>query len=587
MRHHRRALGGIDAIVNFGTARLTYDLSVDGEPVGTQTNYYGEDGSFRYVVEGEQWSSASFDGLRAYRYNPSTQRVRSYHEFDGGAYDRYLCNSLRARALLFPLMHAEQTQGASLVMKAKLRDADPRVVIAVYPDGTQREFELDAAGRLVRDSFALEGGGLKLTFRTDYADYRLVRGAQLPGRISRAINGTMEFGGSVRPVDRTEVLLLKDAERNYRVDSGFIVEGRPRTPGGGEQFDLGDGVLFSFAGLVPAGDDPESIRAADLNGDGSADLVTGDDGGISLLPGDGGGAFPARIGLPGGGGSNEYALPFDADADGILDLAIASTSDPDSTLFVLRGLGGGAFAAAVAFPTGDFPEVVEAADFDGDGNVDLAMAHNRSGDARVHFGDGAGSFGGTLVFELGGRGENLVAADLNADGLPDLLVVDQRMLTVLINKGGREFEPGVEYDAGAFPFCVAAADFDADGDPDILVGNGGIFADQGERDLALLRNEGDGTLSAPEFISAGGSITSIALADFDGDGAVDAAASSFGTHECWLLLNSDGRLLPAGALPCGWGPAAVTSADFNGDGVPDLAIANEFSDDISIWLGVK
>ena len=586
MRRHRRALGGVEGIVGFATAKLTYNFSIDGEPAGTQTNFYGGDGAFRYVVEGERWHSASFDGERAYRYNPSTRRVRSYHEAGGGPYDRYLYNSLRARALLFPLMHAEEMLGASLMLKKKAKESDPLVVIATYPDGLEREFELDSTGRLVRDNWVLEGGGLKLTFRTDYVDFRLVRGAQLPGRISRAVNGTMEYGGEIHPIDRTEVLELVDAERGVSVDYGLIVEGKPRLSVKGEEIALG-GARFGFAGTVPAGDDPESIRAADLNGDGKADLVTGVDGAVSLLPGDGSGGFPARIGLPGGGGSNEYALPFDANGDGILDLAVASTSEPGSTLFILKGLGSGSFSAPAAFPTGDFPEVIEAADFDGDGNIDLAVAHNRSGDARVHFGDGTGSFGGTLIFALGGRGENLAAADLNADGLPDLLAVDQEKLTVLLNKGGREFEQGIEHGAGPFPFCVAAADFDGDGDIDVLVGNGGIFADQGERDFALLRNNGDGTLSAPEFISAGGGITSIALADFNGDGAVDAAAASSGTHECRLLLNTGGSLTDAGALPCGWGPAAVTAADFDGDGVPDLAIANEFSDDISVWLGKR
>lgn len=586
MRLHRHSLGGVDALLALRRAKVVYSLTVDGKPVGTQTNTYGEGGAFRYVVEGERWRSASFDGRLAYLISPSTRRVRSYHGPDGGPMDIYFFNMLRARALLFPLMDSERTLGASLTLLPRKRDNDPFVLTATYPDGQKRVFTVDASGRLVRDAFRIEGRGLNLDFRTDYLDYRMVRRALLPGRISISIRGTIDAGGFVRPIDRAEVLALKEAVRGVRVDADFIVPGRPLTPVEGTEVELENGLRFRYSGSVPVGDDPESIRAADLNGDGSIDLVTGDDGGISFLPGGGDGGFPSRLALPGGGGSNEYALPLDADGDGVLDLAVASTAKPSKTMFLSLGLGRGRFSQPRAFGVGDFPEAIAAADFDGDGNLDVALAHNRSGDARVLFGDGKGSFGRPVVLKLSGRGENLVAADLNNDGLPDLLVVDQKKLFVFINSGGGKFEAGEEYDAGPFPFCVAAADFDGDGLTDVLVGNGGIFADYGERDLALLPGNGDGSLKPAAFISAGGGISSIALADFDGDGFTDAAAASFGTHECLILRNSGGTLTPAGALACGWSPAAVTSADFNGDGAPDLAVANEYGDDVSIWLGV-
>lgn len=587
LRLHRRSIGGVEALLELRTARVTYDLTVNGEPAGTQVNTYGDDAAFRSVTTGEGWSSESFDGRLAYLVNSSTRRVRSYHGPDGGTMDVYHFNRLRAQALLFPLMEAEDKLGAGLSMSRRERDSDPMTVVARYPDGLERSFVLAPDGTLLSDSFRLATNGLRLTFKTNYSDYRITRGAMLPGRILRSISGTIEEGGMVRPLDRTEVLTLKDAERDVDIDYDFVIPGRPQSVILGTALMVSGDLGFRFAGRVPAGDDPESIRAADLNGDGHIDLVTGDDGGVSFLPGDGEGGFPSRLLLPGGGGSNEYVLPVDVDGDGVLDLAVASTWEPAKRLFISKGLGKGRFAQPAAIEVGDFPEAVEAADFDGDGNIDLALAHNRNGDVRVLFGDGSGSFGKALIFALGGRGENLVASDLNGDGAPDLLVVDQKKLAVFINAGARTFKDGVEYNAGPFPFCVAAADFDGDGNTDALIGNGGIFSDYGDNDLALLKGNGDGTLSKAGFISAGGSITSIAIADFDGDGDIDAAAASFGTHECVILVNDDGVLKPAGALPCGWSPSAVTSADFNGDGIPDLAVANEFSDDVTLWLGIK
>jgi hypothetical protein len=39
-------------------------------------------------------------------------------------------------------------------------------------------------------------------------------------------------------------------------------------------------------------------------------------------------------------------------------------------------------------------------------------------------------------------------------------------------------------------------------------------------------------------------------------------------------------------LPCGWAPVAITAADLDGNGRPDVAVANEYSNDVSLWLNV-
>jgi hypothetical protein len=62
----------------------------------------------------------------------------------------------------------------------------------------------------------------------------------------------------------------------------------------------------------------------------------------------------------------------DLDGDGKPDLVVANGSD--NTVSLLRNIGGGTFAAKVAYPTGMGPNSVVAADLNGDGKPDLAVA---------------------------------------------------------------------------------------------------------------------------------------------------------------------------------------------------------------------
>ena len=77
----------------------------------------------------------------------------------------------------------------------------------------------------------------------------------------------------------------------------------------------------------------------------------------------------------------------DFNKDGILDLAIASESD--NTVTILLGAGGGRFREATGspFPAGHAPNDIAIGDFDKDGNLDLAFANHGEKYLTVLFGD--------------------------------------------------------------------------------------------------------------------------------------------------------------------------------------------------------
>jgi hypothetical protein len=79
---------------------------------------------------------------------------------------------------------------------------------------------------------------------------------------------------------------------------------------------------------------------------------------------------------------------------------------------------------------------------------------------------------------------------------------------------------------------------------------------------------------------------SVAVGDFNGDGKLDlAVANEFSNNVSVLLGNGDGTFQYAPNFAVGTGPVSLAMGDFNGDGKPDLAVVNQNGYSVSIFLG--
>src|SRR5262249_18836600 len=139
---------------------------------------------------------------------------------------------------------------------------------------------------------------------------------------------------------------------------------------------------------------------------------------------------------------------------------------------VLLGNGDGTFKSAVTFSLSSSPFQLVAADLNGDGNLDLVVAESEIG---VLLGNGNGTFQLEKTFDAGpGIAVALDVADLNQDGKLDVVAAEQLNFTknfagVLLGNGDGTLQPGTGYPVSSAPTSIVAADFDQNGTIDVAV----------------------------------------------------------------------------------------------------------------------
>jgi glucose/arabinose dehydrogenase len=317
----------------------------------------------------------------------------------------------------------------------------------------------------------------------------------------------------------------------------------------------GDGS-FNPAVNYAVGSEPKSVMAADLNGDGRADLFTANQGSnnVSVLINNGNGTYAPVVSYAGVTGAHE-AMAADIDGDGDRDIAVSGWGS--STVRVLRNNGNGTFVTAADYTVPNTPHYsLQMADFNGDNRADLAVANFGNGSVSILFNNGTGTFAAPVNYGVGSGPHSLRAGDLDRDGDIDLATANEfsDSVSVLLNTGSGSFTAAVSYTTGSVPKGITIGDVNGDGNVDLLTANtAGNYPDSdnpGGNTISVLLGNGNGTFASPKTHITGRTPFSLATADFNRDGRLDVATANWHTNDVGVLLNrSSTAPLPAGLTP--------------------------------------
>ncbi len=322
------------------------------------------------------------------------------------------------------------------------------------------------------------------------------------------------------------------------------------------------GGMFSAARGIATEIFAEMAHAADLDGDGDMDVLSAlfrDQ--VAWYENLGGGAFSTQrtITTDADGASDAYAADLDRDGD----LDVLSASGFDDKIAWYENLGGGSFSAQRVITTEtDWPVSVFAVDLDGDGDADVLSASRTDDKVAWYENLGGGTFSVPHIIATDGA-RDVYGADLDGDGDTDVLsTAEHNRIVWYENLGGGAFSTRREVAGYATQVgSVYAADLDNDGDIDLL--SASFYDDK----IAWYENQGGGEFSIQHVITTDAeSATDVYAADLDGDGFTDVLSAAYnGDTIAWhknLLIDPDNGP--------GNGPDSATTIGASSDTVGEL-----------------
>ena len=213
---------------------------------------------------------------------------------------------------------------------------------------------------------------------------------------------------------------------------------------------------------------------ADFDGDGNFDVVDALTGAVTVRLQDATASAlsvtPYKVAV-----NDPFVIAADVNGNGFPDLVVTDdgafgTSNATGGIWVLLNKKDGTFGAALQYAAGAGPVSVVAADFNGDGKLDLVAADSSASTIAILIGNGDGTFKPAVMVQAGSRPSALVAADFNQDGKQDIALIDSptNSLLVLSGNGDGTFQQARSFPGGPLYGDLIFGDFNNDGSIDLI-----------------------------------------------------------------------------------------------------------------------
>jgi hypothetical protein len=380
-----------------------------------------------------------------------------------------------------------------------------------------------------------------------------------------------------------------------------------------DQTPLPTRIVLVAVSAFPVGPRADFMASADFNGDGRHDLVVSSSRSkeVSVLLSDDDAESRLVLGtkvtlgdFPG------WVAAGDLNQDGMPDVVVAD--ERGGSLFIMLGNGDGSFRPPTSRATGSNPYAVVIGDFDQRNGNDLAVTHRRTNQVVLLLNDGGPSpaFVNGGSFDVGAGPADVLAADFNGDGALDLVTLNtggaQRAkdVTLLLFErmsGNRPvFRRAGEFGAGDRPSNLRVGDLNGDGRPDLAILNQPFEEGGVEVGFLFARSDGLFVRATPMSVTcfsgsgiAGCRPRALAIGDLNGDGTIDLAVAAFSpggsaiADSLRVFANvGDGSFAPGETFAAQPETGAIVVADVTDSGLPEVVLTSQARSSVQIQLNV-